>query len=377
MPESRGNQAPSFAGQLEQYTAIRSEIDAAVARVLESGWYILGKEVESFEREFALYCGVEHVVGCASGTEAIALALMALGVGPGDEVLTVANTAVPTVSAITMTGAQPAFVDIDEYFLMDAAGIEEALTPRTKAILPVHLYGQMADMGAIAEVADRHGLPVVEDCAQAHGAGHQGMRAGSCGVMGCFSFYPTKNLGCYGDGGAVSTGDKRLYDRLVMLRNYGQEKRYYHAIKGINSRLDEIQAAMLRVKLARLDEWNDKRREAAAWYGESVGVLCAVPRERPGARHVYHLYVIRVADRDGLRAHLETAGITTLMHYPVPVHLQKAYEDLGYRRGDLPVTEKVTGEILSLPMHPAVTREGVEYVCDRIREYLERNGGAR
>jgi dTDP-4-amino-4,6-dideoxygalactose transaminase len=377
MPESSGNQAPSFAGQLEQYTAIRSEIDAAVARVLESGWYILGKEVEAFEREFAAYCGVEHVVGCASGTEAIALALMALGVGPGDEVVTVANTAVPTVSAVSMTGARPVFVDIDDYFLMDPARIEKAITPHTKVIMPVHLYGQVADMDAIAAIAGKHGLPVVEDAAQAHGAEDRGKRAGSRGALGCFSFYPTKNLGCYGDGGAVSTGDRGLYDRLVMLRNYGQEKRYYHAIKGINSRLDELQAAVLRAKLAHLDAWNQNRREAAAWYAESLGSGCAVPRERRDARHVYHLYVIRTRDRDGLKTYLEKEGVTTLMHYPVPVHLQQAYADLGYRRGDLPVTEKVTGEILSLPMHPSVTRGGVQYVCGKIREHLEKNGGAR
>jgi dTDP-4-amino-4,6-dideoxygalactose transaminase len=377
MPESSGNPAPSFAGQLEQYAAIRSEIDGAVARVLESGWYILGKEVEAFEREFAAFCGVEHVVACASGTEAIALALMALGVGPGDEVVTVANTAVPTVSAVTMTGARPVFVDIDDYFLMDPAGIEKAITPRTKAIMPVHLYGQMADMDAILSVADKHGLPVVEDAAQAHGAEHKGKRAGSRGVLGCFSFYPTKNLGCYGDGGAVSTRDKGLCDRLAMLRNYGQEKRYYHAIKGINSRLDELQAAVLRAKLAHLDDWNRTRREAAAWYTESLESVCVVPRERRDARHVYHLYVIRTTDRDGLKNHLEKEGVTTLMHYPVPVHLQRAYEDLGYRKGALPLTEHAAGEILSLPMHPAVTRDGVQYVCGKIREYLEKNGGAR
>jgi dTDP-4-amino-4,6-dideoxygalactose transaminase len=377
MSASNGDRAPSFAGQLEQYTAIRGEIDAAVERVLRSGWYILGKEVESFEREFAAYCGVEHAVGCASGTEAIALALMALGVGPGDEVLTVANTAVPTVSAVSMTGAKPVFADIDDYFLMDPAKIEAAITPRTKAVVPVHLYGQMADMDAIGAVAARHGIPVVEDCAQAHGAEYKGKRAGTYGAMGCFSFYPTKNLGCYGDGGAVTTRDAALYERLVMLRNYGQEKRYYHTIKGINSRLDEIQAAILRAKLAHLDEWNERRREAAAWYSEALGGVCDVPRARADARHVYHLYVIRTEDRDGLKTRLEKDGVTTLMHYPVPVHLQRAYADLGYRRGDLPATEKATGEILSLPMHPALSRDGVRYVCERVVEYFEKNGGAR
>lgn len=377
MSDSTKNPIPSFSGQLEQYDAIRSEIHSAVDRVLQSGWYILGREVEAFEREFAAYCGVKHAVGCASGTEAIALALMALGVGPGDEVVTVANTAVPTVSAISMTGAKPAFVDIDDFFLMDVARLESAVTDRTRAIMPVHLYGQMADMDAILAVARKRGIPVIEDAAQAHGAEFKAKRAGSWGIMGCFSFYPTKNLGCYGDGGAVTTDDPGLYERLVMLRNYGQEKRYYHSIKGINSRLDEVQAAVLRVKLARLDEWNERRRQIAAWYGETLRDVCECPGERPGARHVYHLYVIRAADRDGLRAGLEKEGITTLMHYPLPVHLQKAYADLGYRTGDLPFTEATAAKILSLPMHPAVTRDGAELVGEKIRDYYATRGGAR
>ena len=376
MSDSTNKAIPTFAGQLEQYNAIRHEIDAAVDRVLKSGWYILGKEVEAFEREFAGHCGAKYVVGCASGTEAIALALMALEVGPGDEVVTVSNTAVPTVSGITMTGATPVFVDIDEYFLMDAGKIESAITTRTKAIMPVHLYGQMADMEAILRIAEAHHIHVVEDAAQAHGAEYRGKRAGSWGTLGCFSFYPTKNLGCYGDGGAVATGDKELYDRLIMLRNYGQEKRYYHAIKGINSRLDEMQAAVLRAKLGHLDEWNMKRRQVAAWYVEALAGSCVCPGEKTGARHVYHLYVIRTRDRDGLKEYLDRAGIPTLMHYPVPVHLQEAYRDLGYRMGALPVTETTTKEILSLPMHPAVTADGVRYVGGKIREFVGKHGGA-
>ena len=377
MTDSAKNPVPSFSGQLEQYDAIRTEIQTAIDRVLQSGWYILGREVEAFEREFASYCGVKHAVGCASGTEALALALMVLGVGRGDEVVTVAHTAVPTVSAITMTGATPVFVDIDEHFLMDASGIEAVITDRTKVILPVHLYGQMVDIDAIVTIAEEHGLRVVEDACQAHGAGYRGKKAGSWGSLGCFSFYPTKNLGCYGDGGAVTTDDKELYDRLVMLRNYGQEKRYYHTIKGINSRLDEIQAAVLRVKLSHLDEWNRKRRQVAVWYHEAIGDACVCPGEKRDASHVYHLYVIRARERDGLRAHLENAGITTLMHYPVPVHLQEAYKDLGYRVGDLPVTEATVKEILSLPMHPAVTEEGVHHVSAKIRDYLGKRGETR
>ncbi len=374
MSNSTNSHIPSFAGQLELYHAIQNEINTAVDRVLESGWYILGGEVRAFEEEFAAYCGVKHAVGCASGTEAIALALMALGIGHGDEVITVSNTAVPTASGITMTGATPAFVDIDDDFLMDADRIESAITKRTKAILPVHLYGQMADMEKIMAVAEKHNLPVIEDAAQAHGAELKGKRAGSWGILGCFSFYPTKNLGCYGDGGAVTTDDKELYDRLLMLRNYGQEKRYHNSIKGINSRLDELQAAVLRVKLAHLDEWNDKRRQVAAWYDEELGGICVCPKEKPGGRHVYHLYVIRTTDRDGLAAGLEKENITALMHYPIPVHLQVAYEDLGYRRGDLPLTEVTVGRILSLPMHPAVTREGVRYVSGKVQEYFSNRG---
>lgn len=361
---------------MEQFRAIRGEIESAVDRVLQSGWYILGREVESFEREFAAYCGVKYAVGCASGTEAIALALMALDVGAGAEVVTVAHTAVPTVSAITMAGATPVFVDIDDHMLMNADAVEAVLTERTRAILPVHLYGQMADMNKILDVAARHNVPVVEDACQAHGAEFNGKKAGSWGRLGCFSFYPTKNLGCYGDGGAVTTDDKTLYTRLVMLRNYGQEKRYYHTIKGINSRLDEIQAAVLRVKLGHLDEWNALRRRAAGWYAEALEGVCACPPQKQDALHVYHLYVIRTADRDGLKRHLENEGITTLMHYPVPVHLQEAYKDLGYGAGDLPVTEAAVREILSLPMHPALAREEVRFVGEKIREYRANRGGA-
>lgn len=361
---------PSFAGQLEQYNMIRDEVHAALDRVMQSGWYILGQEVSAFEREFADYCGVDYAVGCASGTEALALALMAAGVGPGDEVITVANTAVPTVSAISMAGATPVFVDIGDDFLMDGSKLEAAVSAKTKVVMPVHLYGQVADMDKITAVAAKHNLTVIEDACQAHGAEYGGRKAGSWGGMGCFSFYPTKNLGCFGDGGAVTTSDKRLYELLVMLRNYGQEKRYYHSIKGINSRLDEIQAAMLRVKLGYLDAWNERRRRAALWYQNALQDVCTCPGENPGARHVYHLYVVRTKDRDRLKAFLDGAGITTLMHYPVPVHLQKAYEELGYKTGDLPVTEKIAGEILSLPMHPALTEEDITFVAGKIRDFF-------
>ena len=255
--------APTFSGILEQYCSIKDEIDAAVSRVLSSGWYILGREVIEFEKGFAVYCGVKYAVGCASGTEAIALALMALGVKRGHEVITVANTAVPTASAISMIGATPVFVDVDDYYLMDVNQVEGLITERTKVIMPVHLYGQMAGMDKLIAIAQEYNLQVIEDACQAHGAKYMGQRAGSWGDLACFSFYPTKNLGCYGDGGVVTTNSKELYDILVMLRNYGQRERYHHVMKGINSRLDEIQAAILRVKLKYLDEWNEKRRQAA------------------------------------------------------------------------------------------------------------------
>lgn len=361
----------SFSGLLEHYRDIHEEIRTAVDRVLNSGWYILGKEVEHFEKEFAAYCGTKYAVGCASGTEAIALSFMALGIKEGDEIITVPNTAVPTISALSMVGARPVFVDVDDFFLMDIKKIESAVTKRTKAIMPVHLYGQMAEMEEIIAVAKRYGLEVVEDACQAHGAEYKGRRAGSLGTMGCFSFYPTKNLGCFGDGGAVTTNDKALYHKLLMLRNYGQEKRYFHIIKGINSRLDELQAATLRVKLKYLDKGNKKRQQLALLYDRLLKDVCITPLTRNGCYHVFHLYVVKTKYREGLQSFLKENGVDTLIHYPVSVHLQEAYKDLQYKHGDFPSAEQLSGEILSLPMHPYLTEDNVSRICNKICEYMK------
>lgn len=366
------NKAPiSFSGLSEQYNDIKSEIDSAIADVLKSGWYILGKELKSFEEEFAKYCGVKYAVGCASGTEAIALSLMALNIKQGDEVITVPNTAVPTISAISMTGAKPVLVDIDKYFLIDTSKIEKAITKKTKAILPVHLYGQAADMDKINKIAAKFNLKVIEDAAQAHGAQYKNKKTGSLADLGCFSFYPTKNLGCFGDGGAVTTNDKALYERLQMLRNYGQKERYYHAIEGINSRLDEIQAAVLRIKLKYLDEWNNKRKKIAGFYNGLLKNVCAIPLERKESNHIFHLYVIKTKNRQKLQAYLKEKGIDTLIHYPIPVHLQKAYVQLKYANGDFPVTEQCAQEILSLPMHPHLNEKNIKYICCSICECIK------
>jgi len=352
-----------------QHRELRREIQAAVEQVMDDGWFILGKQGESFEREFADYCGVAHCVGVGSGTEAIHLALVACGVQPGDDVVTVSLTAVPTASAISFAGARPVFVDVDpRTFTMDPARLESALTPRTKAILPVHLYGQTADMDPILEIGRRHGIPVIEDACQAHGAEYKGRRAGSLGSMAAFSFYPTKNLGACGDGGAVTTDDPELADRLRLLRNYGQRKRYYHESKGYNSRLDEVQAAILRVKLRHLNGWNEVRRTKATLYSSRLReVLC--PLEAGYARHVYHLYVVRSRRRDELQRFLAERGIGTLIHYPVPVHLQEAYRDLGLPRGALPVTERCAEEILSLPLYPELPDELVVEVAETINQF--------
>ncbi len=304
-----------------------------------------------------------------SGTEALHLALLACGVQPGDDVATVALTAVPTASAISFAGARPLLVDIDpRTFTMDPNRLEAAITPRTKAILPVHLYGQTADMDPILEVARRRGIPVIEDACQAHGAEYRGRRTGTLGVMAAFSFYPTKNLGACGDGGAVTTDDPTLADRLRLLRNYGQRKRYYHESKGFNSRLDELQAAILRVKLRDLNRWNEARRAKARLYDSLLGEV-VLPLEADYARHVYHLYVIRCRRRDELQRFLADRGIGTLIHYPVPVHLQEAYRDLGLSRGALPVTERCAEEILSLPLYPELPDAQIVEVAEAINQF--------
>lgn len=360
-----------FGDLRRQYRAIHGEIDSAVSRVMERGWFVLGVEVEQFEREFADYLAVRHVIGVGSGTEAIHLALVAVGVKPGDEVITAANTCVPTVSAISFAGASPVLVDVERTsYNTDPSQIESRITSRTKAILPVHLYGQAADMDPILDIARRRGIPVIEDAAQGHGATYKGKKLGTLGSAGCFSFYPSKNLGAYGDGGGVATDDDELAASLRRLRNYGEERRYFHKTKGYNSRLDELQAAILRVKLAHLDAWNARRRQIAARYDrEIVSKHVVKPRERNYGRHAYHLYVIRSERRDELQRHLSEKGVTTLIHYPVPIHLQESYEDLGKGAGDYPVSERLANEVLSLPIFPELTDQECSFVANCVNSF--------
>lgn len=353
--------------------AHRAEIEAAIARVLDRGWYILGPEVEAFEAEFAAFCGVAYGIGVGSGTEALHLALCALGIGPGDEVITVAHTAVATVVAIELAGARPVLVDVHpSTYTLDPARLEPAITPRTRAIIPVHLYGQPADLTPIQEIARRYGLWLIEDAAQAHGATYRGRPVGGWGDLACFSFYPTKNLGALGDGGMVVTNDAQLARRIRELRQYGWRSRYVSETAGFNSRLDEIQAAVLRVKLRYLEAENERRRMLAQRY-TALLAGCAVipPAEQPDARHVYHLYVIRSSRRDDLRQALHNRGIATGIHYPLPIHLQPAYRHLHPGPGALPVTERLAGEVLSLPLYPELSEEQVEHIAQAIREFTQ------
>lgn len=360
-----------IANPLAGYLASRAEIDEAVRRVLASGRYILGPEVEAFEAEFAAYIGVRFAVGVASGTDALVLALRAAGIGPGDEVVTVSHTAVATVAAIELAGATPVLVDIEpDHYTLDPARLEAAISPRTKAVIPVHLYGQPADLEPILEVSRRHGLRVIEDCAQAHGAAYRGRRVGAWGDLGCFSFYPTKNLGAFGDGGMVVTDDPELAGRLRLLREYGWSERYVSSLPGLNSRLDELQAAVLRVKLRHLEKGNCRRREIAARYSEGLtGTAVEPPRLRPNATHVFHLFVVRSKARDRLRQFLTRRGVGTAVHYPVPVHLQPAYRGRVRVVGPLTETERAAREVVSLPIYPELTDDQVQTVIDSIRAF--------
>jgi len=348
-----------------QYRSIKPEIDAAVLRVLDSSQFILGEEVVAFEKEFAAYCGTSDAIGVNSGTSALHLALLAAGIGPGDEVITVPFTFVATAAAIVYAGATPVFVDIDPETCNMAPGeIERAITPRTKAIMPVHLYGHPADMDPILEIARRRHLLVIEDAAQAHGAEYKGRRCGSMGVMAAFSFYPGKNLGAYGEGGAVVTSDPALAKKVRVMRSWGEERRYEHSVKGFNYRMDGIQGAILRVKLRHLEAWTEARRARAADYARAfAGAGITLPVEQPQCRHVYHVYAIRSTHRDATRAALQAADIQSGVHYPIPVHLQPAHADLGYTRGDFPVTEEVAAQVLSLPMFPEMTTEQAQEVA--------------
>jgi dTDP-4-amino-4,6-dideoxygalactose transaminase len=354
-----------------QYASIRDEVDEAIGRVLESCEFTLGSEVAEFEREFADYCGATQGIGVNTGTSALHLALLAADIGPGDEVITVPFTFVATVSAIVYTRATPVFVDIDpRSFTVDPARIEAAITPRTRAIIPVHLYGHPADMDPILDIARRHGLLVIEDAAQAHGAEYKGRRTGSLGDMACFSFYPGKNLGAYGEGGMVVTGNESYARTIRMLRDWGAERKYHHVLKGYNYRLEALQAAILRVKLGYLEAWTEARRAAAGRYDT---LLRESEVERPAAaqwaRHVYHVYAVRCRNRSAYRDALASRGVHTGIHYPVPVHLLPAFADLGYAKGAFPESERAADEVLSLPMFPELTPEQSECVATALREF--------
>jgi dTDP-4-amino-4,6-dideoxygalactose transaminase len=355
-----------------QTVGLEPFLSEAIDRVLRGGRFVLDEEVKQFEEEFARYCGVPHAIGVASGTDAIAIALAAVGVGPGDEVITVANTCVPTIVGIESAGAKPVLVDPDVLtYTLDPALLESAITSRTRAVVPVHLYGQCAPMDAILEIAQRHNLRVVEDCAQAHGAELDGRRAGSIGDAAAFSFYPTKNLGAFGDGGAVVTASADTAASARLLRNYGERDRFEHVLRGRNSRLDELQAAVLRLKLAHLDRWNDRRREIAGEYTAALADTPVVlPHETATRSHVYHLYVIRSGERDRLRGELTRHGIGTAIHYPRPVHRQPAYRDLEPGNRSLGVSETLTASILSLPMYPELTDDEVERVAETVASAL-------
>lgn len=353
-----------------EYKQIKTEINEAIQRVLDKQWFILGEEAEKFEEEFSKYVGTKYSIGVNSGSDALYLAIKALGISSGDEVITVSHTFVSTVDAIVRNSAKPVFVDIDpETYTMDVNQIEDKITERTRAIIPVHLYGHPADMDAITAIAKKYKLFVIEDACQAHGAEYKGKKVGGIGDIGCFSFYPSKNLGAYGNGGIIVTNNEELAKKLSMLRNYGQSQKYYYDFMGINSRLDEIQAAVLRVKLKYLDEWNEKRRNIAKLYNELLkNSNIILPIEKDYAKHVYHLYVIRSKNRNELQQYLSQNGIQTQIHYPLPVHKQKSYLDLGFR-AHLPVTEKICNEILSLPMHPWLTEEEVEKIALLVNKY--------
>ncbi len=360
-----------------QYATIRDEVRQAIDEVLDSMQLTIGPNVRAFDKEWAEYCGTAHAIGVGSGTDALQLAIRACGVSSGDEVITVSFTFFATVEAIVYANARPILVDVDERsMLMDIGSVASRITPRTKAIVPVHLYGRTVDLKPLRQLAQDRGITIIEDAAQAHGALlDDGKRAGTGGRANCFSFYCSKNLGAYGEAGSITTNDEKLADDLRALREHGQSTRYYHPIVGYNARLDEIQAAILRIKLRRLDEWNARRQAIAARYNELLaGGEIVTPEIPRGGRHVFYCYAIRVPGgrRDGLRAHLTERGIGTQIHYPVPIHMQEAAQFLGYRKGDLPVTEKVSGEVLSLPMYAELTDAQIDRVAAGVTEFMKK-----
>ncbi|HOX56772.1 MAG TPA: DegT/DnrJ/EryC1/StrS family aminotransferase [Candidatus Paceibacterota bacterium] len=346
-----------FVDLVAQYQQIKSEVEVAMGKICGRGDFVLGEDVKLFEQEFAAFCKAPHCVAVANGTDALRLALLACDVGPGDEVITCTHTFIATVFAIHQAGAKPVLVDCDpQYYTIDPAQVERAITPRTKAIIPVHLYGQAADMDPILEIARKHKLRVIEDACQAHGAEYKGRRCGTMGDIAAFSFYPGKNLGAYGDGGAVTTTRADLAEQVWLLRNHGQKVKYEHLIKGTNSRLDTMQAAVLRIKLRRLEQWNESRRKAAARYDQLLaGSSLVIPKTAPYSKPVYHLYVVQVPDRQKQQAAFDAANVSHGIHYPIPVHLQPAFAELGYKPGTFPVTEALVAKIISLPMFPEIT----------------------
>jgi dTDP-4-amino-4,6-dideoxygalactose transaminase len=361
-----------------QYRQIKKELDAALKRVFERSNFVLGDEVRFLEQEFAAYTGAKYAAGVNSGTDALFLALKACGIAEGDEVITCAFGYIASVLGISYCGARPVLVDADlKDYNIDVNQIERAITKRTKAILPVHLYGQMCDMAPLMKIAAKYNLKMIEDCAQAHGAAYQfpeseggWKKAGTIGDAGCYSFYPTKNIGAYGDGGMIVTDNEELYKQFLLLRDYGKKDRYIFAVKGYNSRLDELQAAMLRAKLPHLDQWNGLRKKIADSYRNCItSDQLVLPAENSGRNHVYHLFVARVKKREALQEYLLKKGTGTAVHYPVPIHLQEAYLDLGHKKGDFPIAEQLAREVLSLPMFPELKTSEVKTVCGQINSY--------
>ena len=349
----------------------QQEFEDAALRTLRSGWYIMGKELSSFEEQFAEYTGAKYCVGLGNGLDALWLAFRILGIGSGDEVIVQGNTYIASVMGITINGATPVFVEPDEYFNIDADKIEEKITDKTKAVLVVHLYGQASQMDKIADICRRHDLHLVEDCAQSHGSGFKGTITGTFGDIGCFSFYPSKNIGAFGDGGAIVTDDEALAKEMRIYRNYGSEKRYYNKVVGTNSRLDEIQAALLKVRLKHAHELNEEKQAIAAEYDARLNnPLIELPRVREGADHIYHQYVIRCKERNRLMEYLKDKGISTIIHYPIPPHLAQAYEYLGHKKGDYPVTEACADEVLSIPMYNGMLKEEQDYTIDVLNAFV-------
>lgn len=361
-----------FVDLKKQYESIKKEIDSKISFLINNSAFILGEDLEKFEKEFSEFCNIGYCIGVSSGTDALMIALRALGIVNGDEVITVPNTFIATAEAISLTGARPVFVDINEEdYNINVDLVKEKITEKTKAIIPVHLFGQPADIKGIMDIANKNNLFVVEDACQAHGAEFESKKVGTFGDVGCFSFYPGKNLGAYGDGGAVVTNNKEIYRKILSMRSHGEVEKNKHEVIGSTNRLDNLQAGILRVKLKYLKKWNSKRRENASIYRKYLSDLkIIVPEELEGRKHIYHIFAVRLKDRDKVRKELFNRGIATGIHYPIPIHMQKAYRFLGYNKGDFPVSEMVANEILSLPMFPELSEDQIKYICNLLKEII-------